>query len=287
MQRTPLIVAIVASLGLAGALAYAANSGAITRVSAPSARAALQTLQSAPAGRAFAAAQSTRSAKPAPPPPPPPTVEEVGDVDSFGRNLRWLGVASGFAVVSTDCASILAQDPDATCQQVSSQPGVTSFTFNDVARIRLPAGASNSLLCHWFSPQVTASFTNSSDAPVLARLTSRPSVTVENPVLNDPALIDPSTGAAFGGKLTTSVTGTERLVFTLAPWAQHHQTLRGSQTCIGGMLSKRALVEGYGLTEAQAASFFASPTTLRLNIQGVTASADEVTFSVGLRVIGD
>mgnify|MGYP003377781391 FL=1 len=53
------------------------------------------------------------------------------------------------------------------------------------------------------------------------------------------------------------------------------------------MLSKRALVEGYGLTEAQAASFFASPTTLRLNIQGVTASADEVTFSVGLRVIGD
>ena len=52
MQRTPLIVAIVASLGLAGALAYAANSGAITRVSAPSARAALQTLQSAPAGRA-------------------------------------------------------------------------------------------------------------------------------------------------------------------------------------------------------------------------------------------
>ena len=152
MQRTPLIVAIVASLGLAGALAYAANSGAITRVSAPSARASLQTLQSAPAGRAFAAAQSTRSAKPAPPPPPPPTVEDVGDVDSFGRNLRWLGVASGFAVVSTDCASILAQDPDATCQQVSSQPGVTSFTFNDVARIRLPAGASHSLLCHWFSP---------------------------------------------------------------------------------------------------------------------------------------
>ncbi|MBK6333087.1 MAG: hypothetical protein IPF45_05535 [Thermomonas sp.] len=136
-------------------------------------------------------------------------------------------------MVSTDCASILAQDPDATCQQVSSQPGVTSFTFNDVARIRLPAGASNSLLCHWFSPQVTASFTNSSDAPVLARLTSR-LATVENPVLNDPALIDPSTGAAFGGKLTTSVTGTERLVFTLAPWAQHHQTLLARRPASAG-----------------------------------------------------
>ena len=288
MQRKHLVAAIVGGIGLVGAIAYAANRGALV---ADFGSAADQPVTSQPNltatgtdGGWFASkGGDTRNAKPA----PPPTDADVGDAASFGRNVRWLGLTAAFVQASTDCASILADDPAALCQQISNLAVNTPFAFNDIASIKLPANASNSLLCHWFSPRVAVTFYNPTANPVPGRYSYNPTLTVENPVLNDPALIDATTSAPFNGKLATSMSASESVQLVVAPGFPITQSLRDSVVCQAGLISKRALVETYGLTAAQADSFFANPTTVRLNVSGSSRFVDYTLYSFGLRIVGD
>ena len=48
-----------------------------------------------------------------------------------------------------------------------------------------------------------------------------------------------------------------------------------------------ALIETYGLTPAQADDFFASPTTIRLNVAGNVQYVSTASLVFGLRVVGD
>ena len=82
---------------------------------------------------------------------PTPTLEEVGDVDSFGRNVKWLGVASAFINLSGTCP-VDPDNPDELCQVLAPAPAFTAFNFQDAARLTLPGKSSHSLLCYWFSP---------------------------------------------------------------------------------------------------------------------------------------
>jgi hypothetical protein len=211
------------------------------------------------------------------------TVGDVGDVDSFGRNLRWLGVTNGFTLLATSC------DPaDPTpCKELAPVPAVTAFDFPDIARIALPKKATHSLLCYWYSPVLTVNWQNATAASVVGRLAINPTLTVENPVLADPALIDPSTGAPFGGKLETSMTSSERFEVPMAPGVTFTERTRDSAVCIAGFLTRRNLIDGYGLTPAQADEFFKKPTTVRLNVQGTAQHVAFANMIFGLRIIGD
>lgn len=287
MQRKHLIVAIAAGLGLAGAIAYAANRGAMVPDFGASADHAVASRQNAIGNGAFASkAGDVHTAKPVPP-PPPPTDADVGDAASFGRNVRWLGLTAAYVQASTDCPSIVAEDPGALCQQISDLAVSTPFAFNDIASIKLPANASNSLLCHWFSPRVAVTFFNPTANPVPGRYSYNPTLTVENPVLNDPAMVDATTGLPFNGKLTTSMSASESVQVVVDPAIPISQNLRDSVVCQAGLLSKKALVETYGLTTTQANSFFANPTTVRLNVSGSSRFVDYAFYSFGLRIVGD
>lgn len=210
------------------------------------------------------------------------TVEDVGDVDSFGRNLRWLGVTQSNAALTSDCSTWTGPG----CQVIT--PGTfTTFSFTDLARIRLPPKATKSLLCYWLSPLVTVSYQNSGATPVNALLRYAPTLTIENPVLDDPALIDPATGLPFGGRLETSMTSSEFYEVPLAPGTAFTQRSRDSAVCIAGFLSKRSLVDNYGLTEAQANAFFQEETMVRMNLNGAVNHVTSANFVFGLRIIGD
>lgn len=212
-----------------------------------------------------------------------PTLEDVGDVDSFGRNVKWLGVTNAFITLAPTC-----DDPEADCQVLAPSPGITTFEFMDTVSIKLPGKSAHSLLCYWFSPALTINYHNQTAARAIARLRYVPTLTVENEILDDPALIDPTTGVPFGGKLLTSMTSSERLETPLEPGVQFSERTRDSAVCIAGFLTRRALVENYGLTEEQAKDFFKKETTVRLNIQ--QGSAQHVSFAslvFGLRIVGD
>ena len=119
------------------------------------------------------------------------------------------------------------------------------------------------------------------------RESPRPAADVEIAVVDDPALIDPTTGAPFGGKLLTSMTSSESYQVPLEPGVAFTERTRDSAVCIAGLLSKRSLIENYGLTEAQAKQFFKEPTTIRMNVSGSAQYVGFASLVFGLRVVGD
>jgi len=234
-----------------------------------------------PGARAVAAKQAVVAAKAA-----GPTVEDVYDVDSFGRPVVFLGLTSATVYLSDSCP-VDPADPAEHCQVVTPSPASTSFTFDDAAHITLPAKSANSLLCYWFSPVLNVTWSNPAATPALGRLRYNPTLTVENPVLNDPALIDPTTGVPFGGKLLTAMTSSETLVMPLNAGQTITERSRDSAVCMAGLISKQALIENYGLTDAQAKEFFKKPTTVRLNLTGFSQNVAFSSMVFGLRIVGD
>lgn len=213
-----------------------------------------------------------------------PTVDEVGDIASFGRNVRWLGVQQ----MNIDLLETCPADPfDGFACQPLDPSGTTSFAFDDVARFVLPAKATKSILCHWFSPFLSLGWSNPGAGPELGTLTYTPTLTVENPVLDDPALINAQTGLPFGGSLLTGMTSSERIVVPLSPGMAFDELRRDTATCIAGFVSRRGLVGTYGLTEAQADEFFKQPTVVRMNIQGTATRLAYARMVFGLRIVGD
>lgn len=212
-----------------------------------------------------------------------PSAADVGDADSFGRTLTWLGLTDAWIELAADCSGSEAE----RCQPLAAAPATTTFAFDDVGHVTLPRNAANSLLCYWFSPFLQVDYANPTAAPVVAQLSYVPTVTVENPVLDDPALIDPNTGLPFGGSLLTGMTSSERYEVPLAPGQHSFQRDRDSAVCIAGLVSKQSLVQNYGLSDAQARQFFKKPTTLRLNIHGSAQFVGDASLYFGLRIVGD
>ena len=209
------------------------------------------------------------------------TVEDVGDVDSFGRNLKWLGITSAFITLDTAC------DPASTdpCQVLG--PGQTAFNFPDAARITLPGKSAKSLMCYWFSPVLTDTYSNPTAAPAVSLLRYNPTLTVDNPMLADPSLIDPTTGAPFAGHLTTSMTSSEIFEVPLPAGTTITERTRDSAVCMAGFLNRRMMIDTYGFTEAQADEFFKKPMTIHLNVSGAARGVAYANLTMGLRVIGD
>jgi hypothetical protein len=217
-----------------------------------------------------------------------PTIEDVGDVDSFRREAIFLGVAGAFVSLEGACPPPDPAVPNQYCQAINPTPGApTGFAFNDVMRIKLPGKSTHSLLCYWFSPVLTTTYNNPTASRVTAQFRYTPTLTVENPVLDDPALIDPTTGAPFGGKLLTSMTSSEIFQVPLESGVAFTERTRDSTVCMAGFLTRRALVDNYGLTEDQAKEFFKQPTTVRLNVSGNARYVDFAGMNFGLRIVGD
>ena len=218
-----------------------------------------------------------------PAPSASPSAGDVGDADSFGRNLTWLGLTDGWIELSADCSG--SGTPH--CQTLGAAPAATAFEVRDIGHVSLPRNAANSLLCYWFSPYLQVNYDNPTAAPVVGRLTYTPTVTVENPLLDDPSLIDPNTGLPFGGSLETGLTSSERFEVPLAAGQHLFERERDSTVCIAGLVSRQSLMQNYGLSDAQARQFFKKPTTLRLNVSGNAQYVGYASLYFGLRIVGD
>jgi len=214
-----------------------------------------------------------------------PSVEDVGDPDSFGKNVTWLGLAQTQGVtVTADCAG---SDPTLErCITAAPAPALTSFNEADLATINLPGKATKSLICFTLTPSVNVFWQNPLATPANARFSASASINIDNPVLDDPALLDPNTGLPFGGTLALGLS-TFHDTHTLQPGEIDSKVLFMSRGCIAGLVSKRVLVESYGLTETQAKEFFKKPMTLRFGARGTVALQDFATYFYGIRLYGD
>ncbi|WP_374247674.1 hypothetical protein [Thermomonas sp.] len=287
MQRKTLLVALAAALALTGLVAYAANhpwSGDVpvaTVNPAPPAAAAV------PASRPSAAAAISGNARGGNG-AARVTAADVGDADSFGRNVRWLGAKQAVFGVSTDCNSWSGGDPSMPCTTISAPTGTTTFRYNDLLQIQLPGSAANSLLCHWLAERQQIYFTiNGGAAPVAARVRSIYTATIDNPVLQDPGLINPNTGQPFNGSFTTSSLMFDDTPYVVLPNYPLSTSAGHTAVCRGGLVSKQSLISGYGFTPALADKFMKNPTTVHLNVSGMVSNVEDGTFIIGLRMVGD
>lgn len=210
------------------------------------------------------------------------TADEVGDADSFGRVVRWLGLLSGYGRLSADCSA----DPGDTspCQTIAPAPATTTFDFPDLDVLVLPARASTSLLCHSQTPVTTWFALNATGSAqdMLFRVT--PYYRIESEVLV--GLSDPNTGVPYNGVIELGLTGLLTSQ-TLQPGESVQDLDTGTRACIGGLVSKQSLTTSYGLTDAQAEQFFRRPITIRYGLRGSARLVEDASINYGTRFYGD
>jgi hypothetical protein len=214
---------------------------------------------------------------------------DVGDPDSFGRNVRWLGLLSYSALtLRQDCTPMEGDPEGMQCMQVDpTQVGSQSGRFPDVARMTLPARSANTFLCHWLTPTISGTFYNGTGYDDRnPRLAVLPSLTIENASLNAPGLIDPETGLPLNGRMEVFLSS-NHVIEHLDTEEQVPLRYTASRTCIGGYVSKQQLMSYYGLSELQVAEFFRNPTTVRLNLQVIASQVQYANISYGIRFVGD
>lgn len=218
-----------------------------------------------------------------------PTAEEVGDPDSFGRNVIYIGQAQTSSVsLLDDCTPDpgAPPGPNDRCIVLNAQPAATSFTEHKLAEIQLPPDSTSSLICFALTPGSTYQFYNHTGvAQPNARYSARAIVIIENEVLNDPTLIDPATGLPYGGSMTLTLS-TYNESRSIGVNEREQKTLFLSRHCIGGLVSKRSLVSS-GLSEAQATDFFHKKMRLVFGASGTVQIVDFVNYFYGIRLYGD
>lgn len=217
----------------------------------------------------------------------PPTAAEVGDANSFGKKVEWIGVLQTGNVFITGlggCAGITL-GPDDRC--VEHTPGTaTEVDYVDLGRITLPKKSAQSLICHWTTPVATFRLHNGTGGPVSGEFSTFANYRFESTVLQDPNLINQAINAPFNGYIDVQIpVHTESL--TLADGAFKQQSPRGTRTCIGGVINLANLIDYYGLSEKQAKKFFDEPITIRGGVWIRANYVSNARVSFGTRFTGD
>ena len=211
------------------------------------------------------------------------SADDVGDADSFGRYVKWLGVKqTPMITVSADCTP-----GDALCLAPSAPGTVLTFDKKALVSITLPPESSSSLICHQLSPFWWYSLDNTGTNNSFGLLQLTPYVTVYNEVLYDPSAVDPNTGIAYGGKLEYSLSAQMNRYHELRPGETVTMNETYSRQCIGGLVSKQQLMNVWGLSENLASKFFKHKTVIEFHLRGRHSGLASASFFYGVRLTGD
>ena len=212
---------------------------------------------------------------------------EVGDADSFGSKVTYVGLlGTGDVYLLEDCSTVTL-GPNDRCVTLNPQPAQTSFDFDNLGTITLPAKSTQDLLCFATTALRGWDYFNETAGTAFAQFHYNIVVKVSNALLDDPSLIDPTTGMPFNGQLTVAI-GEDLLDAKSMPAgaSETHQAF-ASRTCQAGALSKDALSLDYGLPDTIVNKFFKQPITLSIGVEGSAALVGDATILAGIRFYGD
>jgi hypothetical protein len=211
---------------------------------------------------------------------------DVGDADSFGHKVVYAGIlASSDVNLTEDCSP--GGTPVDNCVTLNPQPAPTAFDFEDLAHITLPGKTTHTFLCFHTTTYRYRHYENDTPNVFDGHFWYQESVTLESDLLNDPSLIDPTTGLPFNGKIRNYIGTDVADRRSLMPGQDDEHSEWSTRTCQGGVISKKYLELQYNLPESIVNQFFKHPITLRLNIEGNAGLVTEGYIVTGIRFYGD
>ena len=227
----------------------------------------------------------------------PPTVGDVGDVDSFQKNARFLGAASGFLTLSPSCtptpppATSPSPSPANTdqCYNLDPTPGnLTVFSAPNIARINLPGGAAHDVIYPVLTFFTNYQLQNPTAAQVPnARFLYSATLTIYSAVLNDPTIIDPNTGLPAGGALTFVFSPDRFEVDRSLEGNERARTRLDYTRAANAGIEKAALISAGTLTQHQADDLFNKPMTVRMDVTGQARYVTDANVTFNMRLFGD
>jgi hypothetical protein len=209
------------------------------------------------------------------------TAADVGEPDSFGKNVKFLGTATTGTVYvyhSCDPAILLAEaevtlGADDRCLVNTVGGGTSSATFNDLGRITIPGRTADNVIYFILNNTVSSETQNTfaNGLPVFSSYI--PKITIESAALNDPAALDPTTGLPLNGVLTVSAFGSRVFNKTVAPDDAEFFFDTYSSAATRGFA--RSYFADLGLPQNVINNLYRQPMTIRL---GMRVAARNVSF---------
>lgn len=221
------------------------------------------------------------------------TAAEVGEPDSFGKNVKFLGTASTgvvFVYRSCDPAILLAElelvlGADDRCLAQPFGAGTVSATFTDLGRITIP-GRSVDNVVYFVLNNTASSETENTFANGIPVFSSYiPRLTIESAALNDPAALDPNTGQPLNGVLTVSAFGTK--IFNKTVPAGDFEFFYDSYSSAATRGFARGYFADLGLPPTVINNLYRQPMTIRLGMRVATRNVSFGQYFYAMRLTGN
>lgn len=222
-----------------------------------------------------------------------PSANDVGDAETFGHNAQYMGATSGFVSLSTDPCPAATPTPspaplgDSFCDQLNPAPASTTFSHDNICRIRLPKHASRNVIYPVLNIFLAYQLQNTTgvDQPN-GEMRFTAGITLESAALNDPSCTDPSTSAPCGGKATLLFNYNYRDSRSMRNGDR--QFLRETLVRAGNTGLTRAQLQSIlGLTPAAVDAFFNGPITVSVDINGLAKLVTDASITCNMRLFGD
>lgn len=215
-----------------------------------------------------------------------PSEDDVGDVDSFGRDKTYLGVKSTETVSLQDDCSAWPVDFGACIELPVDKSDSTSVDEFDLAVFELPGKATDSLICFTVTNFNIWEWSNTSGSQEFAVMTVNTTFQIESDVLDGLTNAD---GDPFNGMLFPAGPAglsTYNEFRSLGSGEYQLMAPRLTRSCTGGLVSRNRL-EAEGLTDKQIKDFFKEPMTITFGVRGTASSVLDASFFYGIRLYGD
>ncbi|MFD0724336.1 hypothetical protein [Lysobacter brunescens] len=291
MTKTTRLAALAAAIALASAVVYAQQFDLFGPDTPPAPPAPSPDLVSAPVSMAEPGLRVEAASNL--PNDYGVTHDQVGDADSFGRPLKWLGIHFMQVAFQASCPRANAR-PDEICQPIVDVNAPTSFTLWSTTSIELPPQAAQSLICQWVSPVQSVNFQNNTSARRYGIFRTTPMVVIYSDVLNDDsstsgpsAGITPAVPWSSGKWVMQMASHYNNMTRPLEPGVVYNESSRNSQLCLSGIVNRRTLIEAYGMSETMADELFRRPMRLQFGVTGLTQNVYSAYLTMGTRVVGD
>jgi hypothetical protein len=221
----------------------------------------------------------------------PPTAAEVGELESFGHNVQYMGAKSGFITLSPACTPAPTPVPPATanddqCFNLAPAPALTTFTANDILRIKLPKKATRTIIYPALNFFINYELQNTTGVfQPQGVFAFNASLTIESDVLLDPSIIDPATGLPANGKLVAQFGYNYRDDRSME--ANARQNLRETLVRVGNAGINKAQLIASGLPESVVDDLFKSSMTVRMSVTGSARLVNDASITCNMRLFGD